>query len=715
MRFPATDFILKSACSIVIVWGQFMIPCLGQNEGINWPFREGAGITFRSGVPAELSCDEIASNHVAAAISDASGDLLFYTDGQTVWDRSNHIMPNGGGLKGNAFDSRVQICPKPGDPSRYYIFTTSSTFNFGVPNDVARFSEVDLCLSNGLGDVLSATKNSPLTTTVFTRGAVVRHANGRDYWVAFHRWQSDEFYCFLVTANGVNLTPVISAVGYYLGFSGNSTGDSGEMKFSADGTRLGIVIAQYAAAEIFNFDAQTGIFSNPINIPAIYRQDYITPDYTYGIEFSPDSRKVYVTRTNACLLTQYDLSSGDQNTIVKSRVIIAGDTLSHATVDFYTLFGLQLGPDGKIYAAWAAPGLSGISVISSPNEPGLDVNYQHNLISWPSNLFDQNYIYGAPSFAANFFDGTPAIQNDFTCNSATINFSIQYYYGIKMEDIDNVQWNFDDPGSGLSNITQDLNPAHTFTTSNSHTIVCEITLKNGSTKILEQTLIIPDNVIGGDIDILPADAIVCPGATLTLDAAQVGNVQWQDGSIRSQFEVTESGKFWFNACLSGCIISDTIQVSYEEAGEVLGKDTILCEQRATLELTAQPYTVIQWQDGTTDPSYTVTAPGTFWAVIQTAHCILKDTVEVDYCDQAVFIPNVITPNGDVANENFVLMGFDADNTRLRIYGRDGTLKYESASYQNDWNGKGLPVGVYFYQVFESKTNRSFKGWVQIIR
>lgn len=88
---------------------------------------------------------------------------------------------------------------------------------------------------------------------------------------------------------------------------------------------------------------------------------------------------------------------------------------------------------------------------------------------------------------------------------------------------------------------------------------------------------------------------------------------------------------------------------------------------------------------------------------------------VDFCKDAIFIPNVITPNGDLANDNFVLLGVDTEKCSLRIFDRHGILQYESKSYRNDWNGKELPGGVYYYQVDNSVTHQSLKGWLHIVR
>ena len=107
----------------------------------------------------------------------------------------------------------------------------------------------------------------------------------------------------------------------------------------------------------------------------------------------------------------------------------------------------------------------------------------------------------------------------------------------------------------------------------------------------------------------------------------------------------------------------------------------------------------------------------------------------------LFIPNVFTPNGDGANDYFVIteakagheggqggqksMAADGGSikpvnafyksTELYIFNRWGRIVYQSNNYQNDWDGGNLPDGVYFYvlKAYGEKSNDVFKGSVTI--
>lgn len=77
-------------------------------------------------------------------------------------------------------------------------------------------------------------------------------------------------------------------------------------------------------------------------------------------------------------------------------------------------------------------------------------------------------------------------------------------------------------------------------------------------------------------------------------------------------------------------------------------------------------------------------------------------------------PNVFSPNGDGKNETFYISE-QVKGWALEVYNRwgDETL-FKSASYQNDWDGSGLPTGTYFYTL-TAPSGEICKGWVQILR
>ena len=104
------------------------------------------------------------------------------------------------------------------------------------------------------------------------------------------------------------------------------------------------------------------------------------------------------------------------------------------------------------------------------------------------------------------------------------------------------------------------------------------------------------------------------------------------------------------------------------------------------------------------------------------------------------IPNVFTPNGDGANDYFIISldggsdtpggnredGHEYDNydplsryyesTELTIFNRWGRIVYQSKDYQNNWDGGGLSDGTYFYvlKCHGLKQDATYQGTVMIL-
>src|SRR6188768_434859 len=140
-----------------------------QHEADKWFFGTFAGLDFFNGSPVVLSGSAMATNEGCATISDNNGNLLFYTDGITVWNKTHQVMPNGTGLMGGISSTQSSICiPLPGSTTIYYLFTVDEV---GGPNGF-RYSIVDMSLQSGLGDV--TTKNTLIQNTMTEKLTAVK-------------------------------------------------------------------------------------------------------------------------------------------------------------------------------------------------------------------------------------------------------------------------------------------------------------------------------------------------------------------------------------------------------------------------------------------------------------------------------------------------------------------------------------------------------------
>ena len=392
---------------LLITCQLFFINCFAQHQSRNWFFSGGNAIVFpMSGtslptaiaIPAPGSQIPIANSNNnpviegSSSISDANGNLLFYTDGEKVWNRINVQMPSGFGLHGypasgsgqhNSSTQQALIVPIPGSIYQYYIFTTPPVG--GV--DGLQYTVVDMSLNGGMVDVIAMQKNIQLANPVYEKIAAYKRPNG-NYWLVAHENGNNKFVVYDI--NGTTTFPVTT---YAVGALNSQYNFYGYLKFSCDGSKLAMAREGDNNVEVYNFNVATGAISS-LGIISITDPNFLLN--VYGIEFSPSGRYLYTTSigttaynqgsgTTDSYLSQFDLQASN---VLLSRVNIATDKKD-------SLFAaLQLGPDNRIYVQRNKR--STLTYINNPDLSGLSCGYQFGI------QLTRAASLGLPNFVANF-------------------------------------------------------------------------------------------------------------------------------------------------------------------------------------------------------------------------------------------------------------------------------------------------------------------------
>jgi gliding motility-associated-like protein len=416
-----------------------------QKQNNQWRFGGAGAIDFNNVPPSFVTGCQIATGEGSASVADrVTGALLFYTDGVTVWNANNQIMPNGTGLLGGvapapntdslSSTTAAVIVPKPGSTNLFYIVTIDQQSS----NNGVRYSVLDMTLNGGVGDVVAGQKNIFLLQTISEKLEVVPAADGVSYWLLTRDNSGDSFYSFRITSAGIQNTPVISTVG-----SAQGNG-AGHMKINKQFNKLAIGVTFGSRMELFDFDNTTGVVSNPIT----WNFNLLSP-LIYGIEFSPDGKVLYISDLNTIL--QYDLMQTTPLAIQNSvyQVATGGNT------------SLQLGIDDKIYV-----NAGSVNAISCPNKLGAACGYQTNVIANQTG----GGGYGLPKWVYYADDMPIATTNSISktgnCQGLPISFSIQ-----NVNNIVSVSWDFGDPSSGTANNTSSsLTPQHTYNTAGTYIV-----------------------------------------------------------------------------------------------------------------------------------------------------------------------------------------------------------------------------------------------------
>jgi len=327
------------------------------NRNKIWYFGEYAGLDFNFNPPVALSNSAMNQDEGCASIADLNGNILFYTNGGKIWNRNHQIMLNGTGLIGGYSSSQsALIVPKPLDNNIFYVFTVP------VQNVIAPFSYsiVDMSLDAGLGAVTD--KNVSLYDSVDEKVTGTLKSNGVDYWIVAKGAANDVIVSYSLTAAGLNSVPVISHAGSVFA---NYNDKQGYARISPNGSKLCIAYKFGGVCQLFDFDNNTGIVSNPIDLVIAN---------PYGVAFSADNSKLYVMKSGSdCLVMQYNLLAGSPINIQNSAYVVVQPAVNPGYVENGT--ALALGPDEKIYACYYHRKYLGI--INNPNLAGAACNYVH--------------------------------------------------------------------------------------------------------------------------------------------------------------------------------------------------------------------------------------------------------------------------------------------------------------------------------------------------
>jgi gliding motility-associated-like protein len=591
-------------------------------------------------------------------------------------------------------------------------------------------------------------KNIKLFAPVAEKLTAVQASDKRDIWIIAHGWDgasSRDFLAYKVTDSGVRSQPVISTCGTALG--GDVTYSVGYLKVAPSGDRLASATKTAAGfVDLFNFDNTTGKIT--------FQQTLDNLPQAYGVEFSPDASKLYVSCYLDQTIYQYDLT-GTVSQVTSSRTLVGTSK--------YTIGALQIAPDHKIYVAQV--GEERLGRIENPAGKGTACNYHDNAFSLAVGNKSGIATAGLPGFIQSFFIPT----TDFTISNTCYGLNT-IFKGETNVTPDSWAWDFGDPASGGQNYSTNANPIHHYSAPGIYTVRMIAFYPSGNDTISKGVQIFtnPDVHLGGTI-------LQCGGSQVILDAKNPGmKYQWNTGDTTQQLKITQSGKYWVTVTNGSCTGADTANVTYVSAEDArlpfsdtvvcIGKklklskhlagakllwstgdtsstiyvtksgayvlkvsigqceiydtvivffvpppivklpnDTILCEgDWFTLDAGNKNAKYI-WSTGETTQQIQVSKGGKYWVtVIGSSQCIASDTINIRHCKANIYVPSAFSPNKDNLNDNFAPKGTDIISGHMVITNRWGEKIFETDDLVTGWNGqsKGQMVepGVYLYSI-----------------
>lgn len=324
---------------------------VGVNEYPGTPGYGNAWLHFENGVPSVQPADLNMNFEAAVAVaSDTLGNVLFYSNGCEIRGADGQLLENGEGLNpgglhdwvcdevGYTAPRSMTALPLPGQPSRWVLLHLGGNYDPSrkMVYGPLYLTEIDMAANGGQGAVTD--KNVVIASGDLEPFAIVRHGNGRDWWVVMPEYGTNRYQVRLLSPQGLSASAK-QTMGPAIGCRriGSST-------FSPDGSKF--ARTNSCQAVVMDFDRCTGVFSNPVPLqrdPGMLGGG--------GLAFSTDNRWLYAT-TDLCIF-RADLTEQSPflDSLYKRPYFYVDEPPISQYVYGTSLTYMQAAPDGRLYMA----------------------------------------------------------------------------------------------------------------------------------------------------------------------------------------------------------------------------------------------------------------------------------------------------------------------------------------------------------------------------
>lgn len=640
-----------------------------------WYFGEMAGIDFNTNPPTALADENLMdSPEGCATISDTDGSLLFYTNGQTIWNKDHMVMINGDSIGGDSTAAQAaMILPFPDDETLFYVFT--STEVYGDLDNELLVSIVDIKDDSARGSVVI----KGIRLFDYHTERVTGSNFGTNGWLMSHEFGNNNFKANFLDETGITAT-VHSPSGEYLDFLDEQSATS-YLRFQPGIMRAANMIPGANTVDILDFNNNTGVLSNPRNIDT--QEPASTP--LYGLEFSGGGDKMYLTTTGSTSkLIQYDLDSLDTDDEVAD--------IEATKFDGYTQgsgYGaLQRGPNGVIYMS-----IDNATSAGTINSPSADDDLA-NFIESGFDLMGRTSRLGLPNFVQNVSD--PSQPPGFTVQSACFGQPLNLTAS-GTSIIDEYEWTFDEFASPQSGVGDTISV--TYSTTGPHTITLRIFNRCGY-----------DSTFVQDIEVFPTpespqvpdNVAICEDeAILEAWPQDDPNLMyyWSTGETTRSITVTQPGPIDVAIINTDGCSSDTLQVFVGPAITVdLGEDQFFCQDDDAPDLDSQNAVGnFNWSlDGDTTATSTTrfqeidtSIPGVYTYALEYTEeitgCIARDTTIITVFESPIVRAVGFPPTSCDANDGSI--SFTIDSNGSFVYNLTGPVGIADQSF----DGPGTPA------------------------
>ncbi|MFN3850585.1 MAG: gliding motility-associated C-terminal domain-containing protein [Spirosomataceae bacterium] len=687
-------------------------------RGDNWYFGENAGFNFNSGALTNGQTNQ--NQGGTSTISDDNGNLQFYFDGNTIWNKFHRIVPgaNNLGIIANGFE-KTYIVPKPEDENLFYFF--KFIYQIGSSNQLV-YSILDKRLNAGEGGLIET--NKILTDKVINSIEIIRHCNQKFFWLLTHEYDSNRFKSFLLDNNGISSSSVNTEIGTKNGGIYNSYKIGSQISASLDGSRIALAQPNPSAnnpnLEIFGFDNQTGKVKSQIQTFYISQNP---SSNVLGVEFSPNGSLIYLSRFYRILngtvsddyfsqLYQFKISDGSSKLIGdRFYQITTGNPFGNTHL---YICDLQLGPDNKIYVSLNAE--TSLSIIQNPDNEGLSCNFQKNAVSL--NGKKAGY-YLSKTIPAKLTKVEIKVKpNTNGCNDVLSSTAQGFDPSKKII----YQWFFENNPIPNAN-------ADTLIVQNQGNYSLIVREESGCKEDKSEKLNVIPSIVIPPPQIDKSITEICDGETKVALNVVGNQIKWYnekplknvistDNSFKPQISSNSQKQITFfatqitgNNCLSP---PDSINIKIISKPQFINLEPQIsyCFNNGDLKLEAKTNETVNYEWETSNSiflnsqsSITVNQPDIYQVTITNQkNCVNESKIEViDDCFN-LYVPEAFTPNNDGENDILKIYGGGIESIDLVIKNRWGAEVYSmknlkfNADTIETWDGKNAENGTYLFEI-----------------
>ncbi len=333
-----------------------------------------------------------------------TGDMELFTDGISIYGKELKLIENGDKMyltddeiedykeksKGLYYPFYAVFVPDPGDSSQVYLFKSSFVNYVPWPTTMSFYNKI---IRDSSGNYTLLNPESPniyMEENDSYYPQIIRHANGRDWWVLI--MNQHKIHAFVLDSTG--LWKSHEQETEYAATTVNSSYSMGN--FHVNSSRFAYLRGRYSDPNdkyaqdivLMGFNRCNGLFEE-VETQKIPKDslDFGTsgnPVPFYSAALSPDGRYLFVN--SSYVLDQFDLSVEDWYQ-TKINLVKIPDTLRRSDTG-YAFNSMFYGPDGRIYISHGASEIW-LSVIDKPHRRGRDADLRLQGLKAPPDVKHQ--------------------------------------------------------------------------------------------------------------------------------------------------------------------------------------------------------------------------------------------------------------------------------------------------------------------------------------